>query len=173
MHRARYRCQGRRACGGRPLSQTLKSKPVPHPAPALETQYAELSTAALLDLHAAGTLTDDAYAALESELRTRGVTIPDRPAPPAGDGQPKATAIWARRFAVVGVVLPAICLALEFEPALVMRACELCWPTGFLLLAADGDMNVALVLLAIGLNALPWAGLGWVVGYARSRVGSG
>ena len=45
--------------------------------------YRMKSEEELLDLHAAGTLTDMAYGVLESELAERGVAIPNRPEPPS------------------------------------------------------------------------------------------
>jgi len=44
----------------------------------LQSQYNQMSTEALLELHSEGTLTDLAYDVLESELDKRGAMVPDR-----------------------------------------------------------------------------------------------
>lgn len=43
------------------------------------TQYKQMSTQELLELHAAGILSNMVYDVLESELRERGITVPSRP----------------------------------------------------------------------------------------------
>ena len=45
----------------------------------LQKTYEGMSTPALLELHAAGTLTDSAYAVLESVLHARSIPVPARP----------------------------------------------------------------------------------------------
>lgn len=44
----------------------------------MQSQYKQMSTEALLELHSEGTLTDLAYVVLESELDKRGAMIPDQ-----------------------------------------------------------------------------------------------
>ncbi len=44
-----------------------------------KTRYRQMPTQDLIDLHAAGILSSNAYDVLESELGERGVTIPPRP----------------------------------------------------------------------------------------------
>jgi hypothetical protein len=134
----------------------------------LRTIYQGMNTDALLQLHAAGTLTDDAYTALEAVLQSRSVAIPARPRQPATPSKITRSARWARGFAVIGLVLPIICLVLDFKPTAVMRICELCWPSGFMLLATEGQFNLAVVAFSITINAFIWGGLGWLVGYGLS-----
>jgi len=78
------------------------------------------------------------------------------------------SAMWARRFATFGAVFPVICLALDFEPRVLMKLCELCWPSGFLLFAAEGKFNLVIYATSIAINAFIWAGIGWVIGYGLS-----
>jgi len=85
------------------------------------------------------------------------------------DTEQKTIAMWVKRFAAFGVIVPVICLALGFEPPTLMNFCELCWPTGFLLFAADGKFNLVIYLSSIVFNALIWAGIGWVIGYGLSN----
>jgi hypothetical protein len=68
----------------------------------------------------------------------------------------------------VGVIVPIVCLLLDFKPATVMRVCEFCWPSGFMLLAMETQFNLAIVLVSIMINTLIWAGIGWVIGYGMS-----
>lgn len=75
---------------------------------------------------------------------------------------------WAGGFALAGLLIPIICLLLDFQPQALRSLCELLWPTGFLLLGGDGGYQPALLLAALGSNALLWAGVGWLLGYARS-----
>jgi hypothetical protein len=134
----------------------------------LREMYETMTTDELRQLHAAGTLTDDAYAVLESVLVSRSMPVPARPNRHAQAKTGKRGAHWVTRFAVIGILLPIICLTLDFKPAVVLRACELCWPSGFLLLAMDGHFNPLIVLVSIVINALIWAGFGWLIGYALS-----
>lgn len=53
---------------------------------ALAQNYSTKSDDELIDLHAAGTLTETAYELLEAELAHRGVAIPKRPEAPEASG---------------------------------------------------------------------------------------
>ena len=140
--------------------------------------YEGMNTDALLELHAAGTLTGEAYSVLESVLESRSASIPKRPSSPH-IGQFKLDknereekihcAWWAKYFAAIGIILPVICLIFNLKPEGLLRVCEVCWPTGFLLFAMDGHFNLAIVLISIILNAFIWAGLGWLIGYGTSN----
>ncbi len=48
---------------------------------ALRRTYSEKSDSVLLDLHAAGDLTDVAYEVIEDQLSKRGLDVPPRPEP--------------------------------------------------------------------------------------------
>ncbi|MDG6778122.1 hypothetical protein QCB44_05330 [Thiomicrorhabdus sp. zzn3] len=76
---------------------------------------------------------------------------------------------WARRFAAMGVMLPLVCLIMEFEPVVLLRMCEVGWLSGFLLLATEGEFNVAILLVSIALNAGMWGCVGWLIGYLACR----
>jgi hypothetical protein len=139
----------------------------------LKETYGCMETDALLQLHSSGTLTDEAYEALESELINRSVPIPDRPGIESKRDEHqsrvrKHRTLWAKGFALIGIVIPIICLALDFEPLGLMRVCELCWPTGFLLFAMEGHFYLPIVLISITLNSGVWAGFGWLIGYGTS-----
>lgn len=141
----------------------------------LKERYESMDTDALLQLHVSGNLTDEAYGVLERVLETRSVIVPDRAATvPAGRTDVKQSAErecslkWAGRLALIGLVLPLLCLILDFEPHAFGRLCELCWPTSILLMAMGTQFNLAIVLISIALNAGLWAGLGWLIGYGMS-----
>ncbi len=139
----------------------------------LKETYAQMETEALLELHSAGSLTEEAYDALESELRARLVAIPGRPnKEPSKDenqrqGKNNGT-LWTKIFALIGAIIPIICLTFNFQPPGLMKVCELFWPTGFLLLGGGSQLNLPLALIAILVNSGLWAGLGWLIGYGAS-----
>ena len=130
--------------------------------------YDSMRTDALLKLHAEGGLTEDAYQTLESVLTNRAVPVPGRPVKTAKPEKKKITTLWTARFAAVGACLPLLCIALDFEPHALMKLCELCWPTAFMLLAANGHYNLAIYAISIAANAIIWAGTGWLIGYGLS-----
>lgn len=134
----------------------------------LRELYDGMNTEALLELHEQADLTDDAYAVLESVLVERAVAVPARPVKASQPKTGKCTTRWALRFALIGLLIPIICMTLGFRPGVVLNLCELCWPTGFILLAADGHFDLVLFLISISINAAVWAGFGWVIGYALS-----
>lgn len=132
-----------------------------------------METDALLQPHSDGNLADKAYDILESELKKRSVNISNGSTmEPKHDKKSRIRqhcALWAKSFGLIGVVVPIICLALNLKPLFLLRFCELCWPTGFLLLAMEGHFNLAIVLFSTALNAVLWAGLGWMIGYGTSN----
>lgn len=136
--------------------------------------YEGMETDALLHLHSAGTLTDEAYGVLESVLESRAEPVPNRPGSESKHNNIQSRerehcALWTQRFAAIGIIVPIICLIFNFKPDGLMKICELCWPTGFFLLAMDGHFNLAIVLISITLNAGIWAGFGWLIGYGTSN----
>ena len=130
--------------------------------------YDEMTTEALLELHAGGTLTAEAYEALEAVLAGRSVPVPKRPREAGGTRERKLSTRWALRLAAFGAACPLVCLALQFKPAAARAVCELCWPSAIILFAADGRFNLAIYSVSIAVNALAWAGLGWIIGYGLS-----
>lgn len=140
----------------------------------LKQTYERMSTTALLELYAAGTLTDEACVELERVLRERAVPVPQRPEQPYRRlrdpaRRSKKTTSWSLGFAAIGVVVPVACLSLDLAFTGLRGLCEICWPTGVLMLAVGTQFNLALALVSIGFNALLWAGLGWLIGYGTSR----
>ena len=138
----------------------------------LREVYKSMETDVLLELHSEGTLTDEAYEILESELDNRSVPVPNRPSKESKHDKNqskkrKHCAFWAQSFAAIGVVIPIICLTLDFEPPGLMRACELCWPTA-LILGGSTQLYLGDVFLSIALNSVIWAGTGWLIGYGTS-----
>ena len=127
-----------------------------------------MSTEALLALHAEGSLTDEASAALEAELTDRSVPIPARPAPSPQTPQRKLTTVWALRLSIFGALVPGLCLSSDFQAGPLQSLCTFCWPTGFMLSTADGQFNLLVYALSIGLNVLMWAAIGWIIGYGLS-----
>ena len=85
-----------------------------------------------------------------------------------GRQENKRSTPWATRFALFGTILPLVCLILDFQPPLLKSVCELCWPSAFLLLAADGHFNLAIYSSSIAINGVIWASLGWLIGYGLS-----
>ena len=85
------------------------------------------------------------------------------------NSEKQTIATWTKRLGALGVLAPLICLAFDFQPQALRKLCELCWPSGFLLLAADGKFNLAIYSSSIAINALIWAGIGWVIGYGLSN----
>lgn len=77
---------------------------------------------------------------------------------------------WASWFAALGVILPIICLLMDFEPTALLRICEIGWLSGFLLLATEGEFNLAIILVSVTLNAGIWGSIGWLIGYLTYRV---
>lgn len=132
--------------------------------------YGGMRTDALLELYAEGVLTEEARGILESVLESRSVPIPRRQNRKSKDKErkEKTSSSWAMRLAFLGVTLPVICLALNFEPMALRRVCELCWPSAFLLFAADGRFDLAIYTISIIANGFVWAGLGWLIGYGLS-----
>lgn len=140
----------------------------------LKETYRSMNTDELLKLHAAGTLMADAYEVLESVLKGRSVPVPARPVKQNLNNAKKSEtkrhcALWAASFSAIGVVIPIVCLVLEFQPTGLMKFCELCWPSGFLLLAMGAHFSLPIVLISITLNLLIWAGIGWLIGYGTSN----
>jgi len=139
----------------------------------LKEIYSSMNTDALLNLHATGTLMEDAYEILESVLKCRSVPVPIRPVNQNLNSTKKSEtkrhcALWVASFSAIGVVIPVVCLVLDFQPAGLMRFCELCWPSGFLLLAMGAHFSLPIALISITLNVLIWAGIGWLIGYGTS-----
>jgi hypothetical protein len=132
-----------------------------------------MNTAALLDMHAAGTLTEDAYDIPEAVLASRSIHLPGRPGNLDTDHK-KINPVkhhcvkWAKYFFIIGIVIPIICLALDFRPAGLIRLCDLCWPTGFILMVMGTHFEIPVVLISVAFNALIWAGFGWSIGYGTS-----
>ncbi len=137
-------------------------------------QYECMSTEALLELHAAGTLTKHADAVLESVLKKCSVLIHEKTEQQISEGlrakaieqlQKKHIRRWVIIFAAIGLIIPFIC---EINNFAMLAFCELCWPTGFLLFAMDGHFNLTIFLVSISLNSGIWALLGWLIGYGSS-----
>ena len=137
-------------------------------------QYEDMSIEALLELHAAGTLTEYANAILETELRKRSVPIPEKSEQQISEElrakaieklQKKHIRRWVMIFAAIGLAIPLICEITDFA---MLAFCEFCWPAGFLLFAMDGHFNITIFLVSILLNSGLWAFLGWLIGYASS-----
>ena len=89
-------------------------------------RYDEMSTEALLDLHAKGTLTEEAYAVLEAVLVNRSVPVPKRPRVASGTRERKLSTLGALRLAAFGTAWPLVCHALPFQPDATRTRCELC-----------------------------------------------
>ena len=139
----------------------------------IKETYECMETDVLLQLHSDGALTDEAYEVLESELNRRSVPVPNRPSKKSNHNknqsrERKHCVLLAKRFATIGAIIPIICLALDFEPQGLMRVCELCWPTAFLLLGLGTHFHLPTVLISIALNSCIWAGFGWLIGYGTS-----
>jgi hypothetical protein len=69
-------------------------------------------------------------------------------------------------FAVIGFVISAVCMT-GLLPTRLVDVCAFAWPTGFLLLDSVGFEFFPFIISA-SLNALIWAGLGWLIGYGTS-----
>ncbi len=131
--------------------------------------YDSMATNALLELYAEGTLTDDAYAVLESVLESRSVPVPDRPKEESHCEERQHRSLWVKNFTAIGIILPIVCIGLDFKPIAIMRICEICWPSSFILLAVEGHFDPAIVLVSVIVNAFIWAGIGWLIGYVTSN----
>lgn len=129
----------------------------------LRAYYDGLCTDELLELHAAGTLTDEAYEVLESVLVGRSVPVPERPHGQDLAGPHNRVNPWVIGFSAVGFLVPILCIARNFQPTALMRLCEFIWPSAFLLLAADGHFNIAIYSVSILINGVVWGCLGWLV----------
>ena len=120
----------------------------------LASAYAEISTGELMRMHGEGTLTDEAYQVLESELVSRGVTVPQRPITPQvtkKEGWPSTLrAHWEGRAK----------LASAFWLLFVLASTAVNWLVSiFVALLHNSDLPKILVLPAhaiVTLGSLAW-----------------
>lgn len=146
----------------------------------LKCAYEEMETAVLLEMHSSGTMTQEAYEAIEAVLRERSVAIPTRPCE-AKTTQSERPG-WQRRalvhasrtaqvFAAAGIAVPILLLSLDYLAVMpVESAGALMFPAMFVLFLFDwrGGIGPELVIAIIA-NVASFAAIGWLVGYGWPR----
>jgi hypothetical protein len=141
--------------------------------------YKELSTEALLEIHASGSLTDRSYEVLEQELRERSVDIPNRPEdfithdkdrPEWQRLAIKKASLFARLFAVIGFIAPFIFFLLDHLNIVSLVSTEyLIFPASFALMLLDWRGGIGPLIFAASFNAAVSSAIGWVIGYGWPR----
>ncbi len=123
-----------------------------------KTRYRQMPTQDLLDLHAAGILSSNAYDVLESELGERGVTIPPRPdgGKPTTEVDKRKSSPFQHKFFSLSIkdTRNRLDKLSETNRRKMLLNLFVCYPLGFVV-----SLSVGIAVLKFVLNEIPPVGL--------------